>query len=67
MKLQQTAARGDAIGRRAAAEITERIVRNANVPSDVAITKIDGGIVITGKRLRSRWINDPALRNFAHD
>jgi hypothetical protein len=67
MKLQQTGARGDAIGRRAAAELTERIARNANVPSDIAITKIDGGIEITGKRLRSRWINDAELRNFAHD
>jgi hypothetical protein len=67
MKLRQAEVRGDQIGRRAAAEVTERIIRNTNVPPDVAITKIDGGIVIAGKRLRSRWINDPALRNFAHD
>ncbi len=67
MKLQQTEARGDEIGRRAAAQVTERIIRRAHVPSDVAITKTDGGITISGKRLRSRLINDPALRSFAHD
>ncbi len=67
MKLAQTEARGDEIGRRAAAQVTERIMRRANVPPDVAITNLDGGIAITGRHLRSRWINDPALRSFAHD
>lgn len=67
MKLAQTEARGAEIGRRAAAQVTERIIQRANVPPDVAITNIDGGIAITGRNLRSRWINDPALRNFAHE
>jgi hypothetical protein len=67
MKLQQAEARGAEIGRRAAAQVTERIIRRANVPPDVAITNIDGGMAITGRHLRSRWINDPALRNFTHD
>ncbi len=67
MKLAQTEARGDEIGRRAAAQVTERIVRRANVPPGVAITATVGGIAVSGKRLRSRWINDAELGNFAHD
>lgn len=67
MKLQQTEARGDAIGRRAAAQVTERIVRRGNVPPGVTIAATQGGIAVSGKRLRSRWINDAELRNFAHD
>jgi hypothetical protein len=67
MKLQRTEARGNDIGRRAVLAATERIVRSASLPADVAIAASEGGVTITGKRLRRRIISDPALRNFAHE
>jgi hypothetical protein len=67
MKLQRTEARGNDIGRRAAASAAQRIVARANLPADVAIVASEGGVTITGKRLRRRIITDPAIRNFAHE
>jgi hypothetical protein len=67
VKLLRTQAAGEAIGRRAAKAAAERIVRRARLPPDVEIAAHEGGITITGKRLRRRIITDPALRNFAHE
>lgn len=67
MKLLQTETSGDAIGRRAADALRDRIMRRARLPEDVTMKAVGGGIEITGKRLRRRMIDDPKLRNFAHD
>ncbi len=67
MRLSQIEARAEEIGRRAAANARDRIVRGADLPNGVAIQAINGGIAITGKRLRRRMIDNPKLRNFAHE
>ena len=66
MSLQRVQARGDDIGRAAAAAI-QRIASLANLPADVTIEAGPEKVTVTGKRLRRRFIADPALRNFAHE
>ena len=67
MKLSQIEAHADAIGQRAVADTVQRISRRAKLPRDITLEAVDGGVAITGKRLRRRMIDDPRLRNFAHD
>lgn len=67
MKLAGLEARAEHLGQRAAAQVRDRIIRHADLPRDVGIESVDGGIAITGKRLRRRMVDDPALRNFAHE
>ncbi len=67
MKLMNIEAQGGAIGQRAADALRDRIVRRAKLPADVTIKAVNGGIEITGKRLRRRMMDDAQLRNFAHD
>jgi hypothetical protein len=35
------------------------------VPAGVSATATPDGVTLSGKRLRRRFLNDPALRNFA--
>jgi hypothetical protein len=35
------------------------------LPNGVTATVTADGVILSGKRLRRRFINDPALRNFA--
>ncbi len=67
MKLLRVEARADAIGQRAVADSVQRILRRAKPPRDVTLEAVGGGVTITGKRLRRRMIDDPRLRNFAHE
>ncbi len=67
MSLQRVQARGDDIGRAAAAAAIQRIASLANLPADVTIEAGSEKVTVTGKRLRRRFIADPALRNFAHE
>lgn len=60
-------ARAEHLGQRAATQVRDRIIRRADLPRDVRVEAVDGGIAITGKRLRRRMIDDAALRNFAHE
>jgi hypothetical protein len=53
------------IGNEAARKARDRILTRADPPPGVQAQAIDGGIALTGKRLRRRMITDPALRNFA--
>lgn len=63
MSLERLAARGDRIGHEAAARQIRRLEQVA-APSGVATEAIDGGIALSGKRLRRRMLDDPQLRNF---
>lgn len=65
MSLETLAARGEAIGVEAADRTRDRLIASANLPSDVDIAASSQGIVLSGKRLRRRYITDPDLRNFA--
>ena len=52
--------------RRADQAVKRQIDRLAQTPTPPGVTAepIEGGIALTGKRLRRRLINDPQLRNF---
>jgi hypothetical protein len=71
MKLRQIETRAFESGERAVTNIIRRIVSRTvtrgDVPSDVTVAGVNGGVAITGKRLRRRMIDDPKLRNFAHE
>jgi hypothetical protein len=67
LKLAGLETRAEHLGQRAAAQVRDRIIRRANLPNDIRIEAANGGIVITAKRLRRRMIDDPTLRNFAHE
>lgn len=64
MSLERLAARGDIIGRDAAERTRDRIATDANLPPDVEIAPSSQGLVLSGKRLRRRFVTDPELRNF---
>jgi hypothetical protein len=64
MTLDRLSARASAIASRAADEARDRILSAATVPPGVIAERIDGAIALSGKRLRSRMIADPNLRNF---
>lgn len=51
------------IGARAAVEHCERLGATAPPPG-VHVERVDGGIRLSGKRLRRRMLHEPLLRNF---
>ena len=65
MTLERLAARGEAIGVEAVERTRDRLIARANLPPGVDIMPSREGIVLSGKRLRRRFITDPDLRNFA--
>ena len=65
MSLEALAARGEAIGVDAAERTRDRLIARANMPHGVDIASSPQGIVLSGKRLRRRYVTDPELRNFA--
>jgi hypothetical protein len=64
MTLERLSARAGAIASRAADVARDRILSDATVPPGATAERIDEAIVLSGKRLRSRMIWDPSLRNF---
>ena len=56
----------DAGERRANDAVAQTITRLANAPTPIGVTAeaIEGGVSLTGKRLRRRMIDNPQLRNF---
>ncbi|MEP7350524.1 MAG: hypothetical protein ABI668_11340 [Sphingorhabdus sp.] len=57
-----------AAGERCAADAVVRTINRlakTSTPPGVQIEPIEGGIALTGKALRRRYISDPNLRNFA--
>jgi hypothetical protein len=65
MSLEGLAGRADAIGERAAMCARDQIMLDAQLPSDVKIETGRDGIILSGRRLRRRMIEDSRLRNFA--
>ena len=56
----------NASDRLAADAVAQTIIRLANAPTPIGVTAeaIEGGVSLTGKRLRRRMIDYPQLRNF---
>ena len=56
-----------AVERSAADAVSRQIARLATKPTPpgVSADASDDGIILSGKRLRRRYITDPNLRNFA--
>lgn len=64
MSLEGVAGRAEPIGDDAARKARDHILARSNLPIDISAEPIEGGIVLSGKRLRYRYITDPALRNY---
>lgn len=58
--------RGERVGAKAVAEAVERIARVAQeeVPGDVRVTRESATVVLSGRNLRVRSIDDARLRGF---
>lgn len=65
MRLEALIARAASIGDRAARRRRGRIIADADLPRDVRIEAGPSGIILIGRRLRFRMINDIRLRNIA--
>lgn len=63
MSLERLAAKGDDIGESAADLARDGLLAKVKLTPGVAAEAIDGGIALTGKALRRRYITDPNLRN----
>ena len=63
MKSDLLEQRAGEIGARAAALHCERLGATVQPPG-VDVECVDGGIRLSGKRLRRRMLNEPILRNF---
>jgi hypothetical protein len=57
--------RAEKLGDDAARAVRDRILARNDPPQGVRAKAVEGGILLTGKQLRRRFINDPNLRNFA--
>jgi len=63
MKADRIAQKADEIGARAAARHIETLGATA-LPIGVRAECVEGGVRLSGKRLRLRMLTDPLLRNF---
>jgi hypothetical protein len=63
MKLDRLSARGTAIGKAASAALRDRLLQQFDPPPGITATPIDDAILLSGKRLRRRWITDSKIRN----
>lgn len=57
-------AKADRLGEAAVARVIARLIADARLPRDVRIDTQQHGIILTGKALRRRRLDDPRLRNF---
>lgn len=64
MTFEKLVVRANLIAVNAAGEAQDRLMRTAILPAGVTAERAEGGIVISGKRLRRQMITDPQLRNF---
>lgn len=60
---ERLTARGAALGAEAAQQIGDNLL-SAPLPSDVHAEPVGGGVRLSGRRLRRRWVDDTRLRNF---
>ncbi len=65
MRLETLIARAATIADRAAERRRDRIIADADLPPGVRIETGVSGIILIGRRLRLRMINDTRLRNIA--
>ena len=65
MSLEALIPRAQLLGDDAVRKARDEILNRNDPPPGVRAEAIDGGIVLTGKRLRRRLITDPELRNYA--
>ena len=65
MSLEALISRAQLLGDDAVRKARDEILNRNDPPPGVRVEAIDGGIVLTGKRLRHRLITDPELRNYA--
>jgi hypothetical protein len=56
--------RAEKLGNDAARAARDRILTRNDPPQGVRVKAVEGGILLTGKQLRRRFITDPDLRNF---
>lgn len=63
MKTDTLLRRANQMGAAAAERHCDRL-RETNPPAGVRIDRVEGGISLSGKRLRLRMLTDPILRNF---
>lgn len=64
MTLDRLEPRAQKIADRAAVRTRDAILVRSNPPPGVTTDRITGGILLSGKNLRRRFISDPQLRNF---
>ncbi len=57
--------RAEMLGKRAADKARDHIIAANPLPVGVTAEPIESGILLSGKRLRHRFITDPQLRNYA--
>lgn len=59
--------RGSRIGARATALVIDGLIEAAasELPQGVAALRRDGGIILSARNLRRRWLKEPFLRGFA--
>jgi len=57
-------AKADKVGEAAVARVIARLIADARLPRDVRIDAQQHRIILTGKALRRRRLDDPRLRNF---
>jgi hypothetical protein len=65
VSLEKLALRAEHIGDEAARKARDQILAQKDPPMGVRAEPVEGGIALTGKRLRRRMITDPQLRNYA--
>lgn len=64
MSLKRLTAWAETAGAEAAERMRDRLIVDARLPSDVNIAPLPQGILLSGKRLRRRFVTEPELRNF---
>ena len=62
MMLERLRARGAAIGEAAVKSAIARLARAADVPRDVRLEITESGLVLSGRRLVRRMLDDARLR-----
>lgn len=65
MNLHRLAAHGEKIAERAEERAKRQIMARTNLPEDVQLSSHADGLVLSGRALRRRMIDDPRLRNIS--
>ena len=63
MNADRLNAKADALGEHRAEQLRDQLTA-ANLPQGVRMERSDGGVILIGKNLRRRMLDDAVLRNF---